>query len=215
MGTVSKSDKSTKSKCSSSSFSLPSAVPPLPAPTLSPVKSARREQLLLLIISSLRRALLSKGLSLRLLSAHSWMMLLPVKPTLTCGSQTWPAASTTTLSLREMSAADLDSARRLPSSPHVTGLAKSVLMFLPEPLHTWLMKPPLPRELSTSREIAFVARMDTLTTVMTLSPPLFLLPCQFLPRSLLNRLSSFAQKFSESARLMNRFRQNKYKILNM
>merc|ERR1712123_99683 len=198
-----------------SSFSLPSAAPPLPAPTLSPVKSARREQLVLLIISSLRRALLSKGLSLRLLSAHNWMMLLPVKPTLTCGSQTWPAASTTTSSLREMSAADLDSARRLPSSPHVTGPAKSAPMFLPEPLHTWLMKPPLPRELSTFREIASVARMDTLTTVMTLSPPLFLLPCQFLPRSLLNRLSSFAQKFSESARLMNRFRQTKYKILNM
>merc|ERR1711892_1544716 len=57
-----------------SSFSLPLAVPPLPAPTLSPVKSARREQLLLLIISSPRKALLSKGLSLRLLSAHSWMM---------------------------------------------------------------------------------------------------------------------------------------------
>merc|ERR1712128_116079 len=89
------------------SFWLPLAAPPLPAPTLSPVKSARREQLVLLITSSLRRALLSKDLSLRLLSAHSWMMLLPVKPTLTCGSQTWPAASTTTLSLREMSAADM------------------------------------------------------------------------------------------------------------
>merc|ERR1711892_1316966 len=93
-----------------------------------------------------------------------------------------PAASTTTSSLREMSAAGLDSARRLPSSPRVTGPAKSAPMFLPEPLHTWLMKPPLPRQLSTSREIASVARMDTLMIAPTLSPPLLLLPCQFLPR---------------------------------
>merc|ERR1711915_687220 len=53
-----------------------------------------------------------------------------------CGSQTWLPASTTTLSLMVMSAPDLVFARRPPSSPHVTGLARSVLTFLPELLTT-------------------------------------------------------------------------------
>merc|ERR1711915_1084735 len=110
-------------------------------------------------------------------------------------------ASTTTLSSMVMSAPDLVFARRPPSSPHVTGLARSAPTFLPELLTTCPILPLLMKELHTFRETASVARMDTLTTALTPSAALFHLPCQFLPRSSLNRPLSFAKKLLVFAKL--------------
>merc|ERR1739838_1222552 len=101
---------------------------------------------------------------------------------LTCGLETWPAASTTTLSLKVMSAPDLVSARRLPSSPPVIGPVKNALTFLPELLPSCPKKRPSPWVLNIFKEIASVAQMGTLLTVETLFLPLYLSPCQSLHR---------------------------------
>merc|ERR1711915_146656 len=120
---------------------------------------------------------------------------------LVCPETADPPASTTTLSSMVMSAPDLVFARRPPSSPHVTGLARSALTFLPELLTTCPILPLLMKELHTFRETASVARMDTLTTALTPSAALFHVPCQFLPRSSLNRPLSFAKKLLVFAKL--------------
>merc|ERR1712154_718735 len=126
---------------------------------------------------------------------------LDVKPMWTCGSVTWQHASTTTSSWKVMSAPALGSARRPPSSPPVTGLARSVPMSLPGLLTTWQLRTPSPRVLSTSRETVSVARMDTLMTVLLLSLLLCLLLCQFLLEFLWNRLWSCARRLLVFARL--------------
>merc|ERR1712203_295653 len=71
----------------------------------------------------------------------------------------------------------LDSARRPPSSPPVTGPVKSAPTLSPGLLTTWLMLRPLPWVLNTFRENVSVARRGTLTTVVTWSPPSSLWPC--------------------------------------
>merc|ERR1711862_768360 len=71
--------------------------------------------------------------------------------------------------------------------------AKNALTSLPGQPITCLPTRPLPKELSTSRENAFVDRLDTQMTVPTLFPESFPLLCQFSPRSSTNRLLSFAK----------------------
>merc|ERR1712018_622865 len=119
--------------------------------------------------------------------------LLVVRLLWTNGSPTWPTASTPTLFLTVMSALVLVSARRCLCSPPVTGPAKNALTSLPGQPITCLPTRPLPKELSTSRENAFVDRPDTQMTVPTLFPESFPLLCQFSPRSSTNRLLSFAK----------------------
>merc|ERR1712121_448501 len=87
----------------------------------------------------------------------------------------------------------LVSARRCLCSPPVTGPAKNALTSLPGQPITCLPTRPLPKELSTSRENAFVDRPDTQMTVPTLFPESFPWLCQFSPRSSTNRLLSFAK----------------------
>merc|ERR1719431_1207379 len=78
----------------------------------------------------------------------------------------------------------LVSVRRPPSSPPVTGPARSAPTSSPGLLTTLLMLKPLPWVLNTCREIVSVVRMATLTTVLTLSPPSSPWPCQSLLVSL-------------------------------
>merc|ERR1719474_1420098 len=100
---------------------------------------------------------MSRLASSRLSSAQRPLTQLHVRPLYICGSQTWPPASTTTLSSMVMSAPDLVFARRPPSSPHVTGLARSALTFLPELLTTCPILPLLMKELHTFRAIVPLA----------------------------------------------------------
>merc|ERR1712071_431702 len=72
------------------------------------------------------------------------------------------------------------SARRLPSSPPVTGLVRNALTFLPELLPSFPRKKPSPWVLNIFKEIASVAQMGTPLTVLTLFLPLYLSPCQSL-----------------------------------
>merc|ERR1711872_1009041 len=109
--------------------------------------------------------------------------------------------STHTLSWKVMSAPCWVSARRSPSSPHVTGLARNALTSLPELLPTCPRTTPLPWVLSTRRETASVVRMDTLMTALTWYLLLFLLPCQSLLISWWSKLLNFAQRLSAFARL--------------
>merc|ERR1711964_57155 len=103
--------------------------------------------------------------------------------------------------LEGMSAPDLDSARRPPSSPHVTGLARSVPMSWQGLLTTWQLRTPSLRVLSTSRESVSVARMDTLLNVVTWLLVLCLLLCLSLLEFLWNRLWSSARRLLVFARL--------------
>merc|ERR1712013_504095 len=151
--------------------------PLLPALTLSPAKNARLEQLPLLTVCCLMQALLSREKSLKLLSAPRLMTQQAVRQLLICGLVTWLPVSTTTLFLKLMSALVLVSARKPPSSPPVTGPVRSAPTSLQGLLTTWLLMKPSPKVLNICKENASVARTDTLTTAVPLSPPSSLWPC--------------------------------------
>merc|ERR1719320_2054594 len=120
----------------------------------------------------------SRGVKMdKLLSAPRLMTQQAVRQLLICGLVTWLPASTTTLFLKLMSALVSVSARKPPSSPPVTGPVRSAPTSLHELLTTWLLMKPLPKVLNICRENAFVARTDTLTTAVPLSPPSSLWPC--------------------------------------
>merc|ERR1711868_219126 len=137
---------------------------PLPAEQ-SPVMNARLPPLILLLVSWERRVLLSRLLFSSWLSAPSSLLRLTAREPWTCGSLTWPPASTTTSSWSRTCVVSWVSATRMTRELLLeTGRVTSVWISCPEHQSTWPDLRPLMLELLTSRASVSVVSLDTLMT---------------------------------------------------
>ena len=133
----------------------------------------------------------------------SSLLRLTARVSWTCGSLTWPPASTTTSSWSRTCVVSWVSATRMTWELLLeTGRVTSVWISCPEHQSTWPDLRPLMLELLTSRASVSVVSLDTLMTARTSSLLCYPWPCLSWPELSMTRPLNSARRWLESVKLI-------------